>query len=365
MDCLHIPDLAYSDFSQRLHKAVWQQRVPLVGSLELTYRCNLRCQHCYLDSVHGGLPGQKELSTAEVKRILDEVVDAGCLWFLLTGGEPLLRRDFAELYLYAKRKGLLLTVFTNGTLITPHVADLLAEWRPFDLEITLYGYTQQTYERVTGIAGSHARCMRGIELLLERKVPLKLKTMLMTLNQHELQAMRDFADSLGLGFRYDPMLNSGLHGDHEPVNLRITPQQVVQFDLADMKRMEEWQQFSALFSGRAADERYLYQCGAGINTFHIDPYGQLCLCMIARTQSYDLRQGTFREGWGNHLAQLRFKAPEGEYACGGCELLALCGQCPGWSELEQGDSQIKTDYLCQVAHLRARAFNFTNPQAMI
>ena len=102
-------------------------------------------------------------------------MDEGCLWFLLTGGEPLVRRDFLEIYQYIKRKGLLATVFTNGTLLTPKIADVLAEWRPFAIEITLYGRTQETYERVTGIPGSHARCMRGIELIMERGLPLNLK----------------------------------------------------------------------------------------------------------------------------------------------------------------------------------------------
>ena len=359
MDCLHIPQLGYGEFSQRLHQRVQQQRIPIVGSMELTFRCNLRCQHCYAAHGHDGLPGQVELSTAEVKRILDEVVEQGCLWFLLTGGEPLMRKDFAELYLYAKRKGLLVTLFTNGTRLTPRIADLLAEWQPFSVEITLYGYSQQTYERVTGIPGSHARCLQGIELLLERKIPLKLKTMLMTLNQHELGEMQKFADSLGVEFRFDAMLNSGLQDNQKPKNLRLSPQQVVQFDLADEKRMREWSKYCNHYIGLPADERFIYQCGAGVSSFHIDPYGQLSICIISRSRSFDLRQGSFQEGWENYLYQVRCQAPEGEYACGRCELLALCGQCPGWAGLEHGDIQRQTDYLCQVAHLRAQAFGLT------
>ena len=109
-------------------------------------------------------------------------MDEGCRWLLLTGGEPFLRPDFLDIYTNANKKGLLLTLFTNGTLLTPRSADLLAERRPFAIEITLYGATQQTYERITGIPGSYARCRRGIDLLLERNLPLKLKTMVMTLN---------------------------------------------------------------------------------------------------------------------------------------------------------------------------------------
>ncbi len=212
MDCPYVPDLSYNGFGDRLRSRIGSQRLPLNGSMELNFRCNLRCQHCYAAYGHAGIPGKQELSTLEIQRILDEVTDEGCLWMLLTGGEPLMRRDFKEIYLYAKRKGLLLTLFTNGTMITPEIADFLAEYRPFNLEITLYGLTQETYEKITGIPGSHKRCFQGIELLLERQIILGLKTIAMTLNQHEFEAIRDYAKSLGVPFRYDGMINSALDG---------------------------------------------------------------------------------------------------------------------------------------------------------
>ncbi len=132
MDCPHIPELSCDEFSESLLKRIPGKRVPISGSLELTFRCNLRCQHCYVSHGHNGIPRQQELNTSEIQRIIDEVVDAGCLWFLITGGEPLVRRDFLDIYTYAKRKGLIITLFTNGTLITPRIADYLAEWTVFE-----------------------------------------------------------------------------------------------------------------------------------------------------------------------------------------------------------------------------------------
>ena len=352
MDCPDIPDITYSQFGKNLRNRIAGKRVPLSGSLELTFRCNLRCQHCYISHGHNGIPGQQELSTSEIKSIIDEVVDAGCFWFLLTGGEPLVRRDYLDIYTYAKRKGLIITLFTNGTLITPRIADYLAEWPPFRVEITLYGFTQETYERVTGIPGSHARCMRGIELLLERGLPLKLKTMLMTLNQHEIHDMQAFADSLGVHFRYDAMLNAGLDGDGRPTSFRIPPQEVVQLDLQDHAHIEDLRSFIQRTKGYQNPGDNLYVCGAGKTSFHIDPYGQLCLCMMARYASYDLRGGPFQDGWERFIPQIRSQIIEGDYACSQCELMPLCGQCPGWSYIEHGETQKPVDYLCQVAHLR-------------
>jgi radical SAM protein with 4Fe4S-binding SPASM domain len=356
MDCPHIPELGYGEFSKRLHQKVAGQRIPIVGSLELTFRCNLRCAHCYVAFGHQGVPGRKELTRAEICDILDEIVDEGCLWLLLTGGEPLLRPDFSEIYTYAKRKGLILSLFTNGTLLTPRIVEHLAEWCPFVVEITLYGRTQETYERVTGVPGSHARCMRGIDLLLEREIPLKLKTMLMTLNQHELWDMEAYADGLGVDFRFDPMLNAGLDGVADPTQYRLAPEEVVSFDLADAKRLERWHEFCERFIASPSDPESLYICGAGLSSFHIGPYGELSACMIARQPSYGLRGGTFHQGWHEFIPWVRAQKRTQQTPCAQCELMSLCGQCPGWAQLEHGDQERPVPYLCQVAHRRARAF---------
>ncbi|MFC2053428.1 radical SAM protein [Chloroflexota bacterium] len=353
MDCAHIPEINYSDFGQRIKQKVTKERIPVSGSLELNFRCNLSCQHCYVSHGHTGIPGKTELTTSEIHRIMDEVVDAGCLWFLITGGEPLIRRDFLEIYTYAKRKGLLVSIFTNGTMITERTADYLADWRPFKVEITLHGYTQKTYEKITGIPGSHSRCMRGIELLMERKIPLRLKTMLMTLNQHEIQDMQDFAESLDIEFKYDGMLNAGVNGSGDPIALRIPPESIIQFDKSDPKRIKALQLFTEMMDGYSNERNSLYACGAGMDSFHIDPYGQLSLCMMTREPSYDLRKGSFIDGWENFLGDLRYQQAEEDYACNQCKLLPLCGQCPGWAMMEHGDPQKPVEYLCHIAHLRA------------
>jgi radical SAM protein with 4Fe4S-binding SPASM domain len=355
MDCGLIPQLGYSDFSRRLHWQAAIRRIPIMGSLELTFRCNLRCQHCYVAHGRGGIPGRRELSTAEINHIIDEVVDEGCLWFLITGGEPLWRRDFADIYSYARSRGLLVTLFTNGTLLTPRSADLLAEQRPFLVEITLYGATQETYDRVTGVPGSYARCRRGIELLLERDIPLQLKTIVMAHNQHELADMRSFAQSLGVGFRYDPLLNAGLDGSDRPLALRLAPEQIVQLDMEDsLRRAGLVRRYAELWKGQLPADR-LYTCNAGVSSFHIDPYGQLCLCMLDRAQGYDLRSGSFRDGWRSFLAQANAEKCSPQAACGQCALRPACAQCPGWGRLEHGDPQERVAFLCQITHLRAQA----------
>lgn len=360
MECPQIRITGYGEFSQRLHDRATARRIPLAGSLEVTARCNLRCVHCYINLPAGDRGAQRrELTRGEMYGILDQIVDEGCLWLLLTGGEPFIRPDFLDVYTYAKKKGLLITLFTNGTTITPYIADHLAEWPPFAIEITLYGCTDETHERVTGVRGSFARCMRGIELLLERNLPLALKSMVLTVNKHEIWDMKAYAEALGVDYRFDAVLNVRLDGDQNPADYRISPEEVVALDLADAKRVVEWREFCARFWGPPLRPELLYQCGAGVGTFHIDPYGQLSACMMARIPNYDLRQGTFHEGWQELMPRVHAQEWSRETPCKSCELIVLCGQCPGWAQVECGDQEARVEYLCRIAHLRAEAFGFT------
>jgi MoaA/NifB/PqqE/SkfB family radical SAM enzyme len=174
-------NLSYSDFSLRLHQRVVATRTPANGTIEVTRRCPLACVHCYNNLPIGDREARAgELTYEEHCRILDEITGAGCLWLLYTGGEIFVRRDFLDIYRYAKKKGLLITLFTNGTLITPEIADYLQKWRPFSVEITLYGRTKETYEKITRVPGSYEKCVQAIRLLMDRNLPLKLKTMALT-----------------------------------------------------------------------------------------------------------------------------------------------------------------------------------------
>jgi len=359
MECPHIPSTSYAQFGKELNKRIVEKRIPITGSFELTFRCNLRCVHCYCNlPPNDKKAAEKELTTQEIFDILDQTAEAGCLWLLLTGGEPLLRKDFLEVYAYAKKKGFIISIFTNGTLLTREIADYLAEWPPFLVEITLYGATKETYEKVTGVPGSFLRCLKGIGLLLHRKIHLGLKTMVMTLNRDELWEIKKFAERLDVKFRFDAVLNSRLDGSKVPCSLRLSPEDVVKLDIADEKRVEEWKDFFKKFIGPPQSDG-LFVCGAGVSTLHIDPYGQMDVCEMARFKSYDLRHGSFEEGWHQSIPEFLILKPEGNYKCGQCELISLCGQCPGWAWLENGNPELPVEYLCQLAHLRADVFKKT------
>jgi radical SAM protein with 4Fe4S-binding SPASM domain len=204
--------------------------------------------------------------------------------------------------------------------------------------------------------------MMGIERLLARDLPLKLKSMVLTLNQHEIRDMEAYARGLGLEYRIDAALNLRLDGAGAPAAFRIAPQEVLDLDLADERRTVEWREFCKEFLGVPAQPEYLYQCGAGLTTCHVDAYGRLSACMMARDPGYDLRAGTFCEGWHEFIPPVLAQTWSRETSCRGCELTVLCGQCPGFAQIESGDQEAQVAYLCQIAHLRAEAFGSNGVQ---
>ena len=356
MECHSIPEIPYGEFSKGLREKLGGARIPLNGSLELSLKCNFRCKHCYVSHGHNPSPDRIELSTAEVKRILDEITEMGCLWLLITGGDPLIRKDFPEIWEYAKKKGLILTLFTNGSLVTPQIADFLAEWRPFSVEITVYGATEETYERVTGIRNSYRRAMRGINLLLERKIPLKLKTMVMTLNRHEFEEIRALADRLGCEFRFDPVVNGGIELTVPTEALRIPVSDILQIESQDPIRAAFWEKKVQELPDRGKPLDNLYNCYAGIRSFHIDAYGKLMLCMVDRSKTFNLCNASFKQGWMEFLPHARMMKPTDQYECHNCYLRDICAQCPAYGYLEYGDPECRVEFLCELTHKRVEHY---------
>jgi len=227
------------------------------------------------------------------------------------------------------------------------------------IEVTLYGRTKATYESITRLPGSYERCLNGIQLLMDRKLPLKLKTMVIAQNKHELHEMQRFAqEELKLEFKFDAMINPRRDCSQSPLAVRLAPAEIVELDLKDPERVAEWKQFARQFNKpilNPAKSDKLYVCGGGQNSFAIDSFGRLTICMLSPDDTFDLRQGGFEAGWRKHLLKLRQKKMTRITKCSACQIKAMCGMCPVNSELTCRDAETPVDFLCQVAHLRAYA----------
>jgi radical SAM protein with 4Fe4S-binding SPASM domain len=353
-----LEQLSYGAFSADLHQRQAGQRVPTQVSIEVTRRCPLACLHCYNNLPMGDMEAkQRELSTEEHFRMLDELVEMGCFWLLYTGGEIFARKDFLEIYTYAKKKGFLITLFTNGTIINEQIADYLVEWPPFAIEITLYGRTRETYEALTAVPGSYDRCLRGIKLLKERGLPLKLKTVATSINKHEVLAMRHFAEEeLGVEFKCDGQINPRIDCSQSPLAVRLTPEEVVALDLHSAKEVSEYRRLAKHDSENPPNLTQIdtvYFCGGGVNSFAVNAYGEIGICVISQQETFTVREGGVRQVWEDSLARLRNRKRTRVTKCTECRIQSLCGMCPANGELENGDGESPVEFLCNVAHLRA------------
>lgn len=223
-------EIQYKTFSLRTHKKNWQIKKPNVCQFELTFACDLHCRHCYSDCYNKPSLIKKELNTKQIKSILDKVYKAGVIWVCFTGGDPLKRKDFLEIYSYAKDKGFIITIFTNGYSMTKEIANYLEKRPPFVIEITINGVTKETHEEITQVKGSYEKTIRGLNLILKKKLPLKVKTMATKQNFEELASIKDFLEERKIKFRPSSLLHAKLDGDSTPCSLRIKPKEISNID---------------------------------------------------------------------------------------------------------------------------------------
>jgi len=354
--------------------SLWEKtkakRIPFSFELEITARCNNNCQHCCINLTAGDIKARKqEHSLEEIKEITDQAVAMGAIWCLITGGEPLLREDFSSVYLYMKRKGLLVSVFTNATLIKEEHIRLFQKYPPRDIEVTVYGVTRETYERVTRRAGSHTAFMKGLDLLLDSGVKVRLKAMAIRSNLHEMPEIARFCrEKTKDYFRLDPFLHLRYDGDQkrnqEIRAERLSPEEIAALEASDPERLNALRDSCGRLiasDSSIPDCNYLFHCGAGNDNFNISYNGLLRLCSSLWHPDcvYDLKRGNLKEAWQSFIPQvrgMRSKTREFLEKCLGCPIENLCMWCPGRAHLETGAMDAPVDYFCRVAHARAELF---------
>ncbi len=354
-----------------LWKKIEGKRFPLSFDLELTARCNNECRHCYINlPATDKLAKDQELNLVEIDRISDEAVSMGAFSCLITGGEPLLRKDFTDIYLSLKRKGLLVCIFTNATLITPEYIKLFKKYPPRDIEVSVYGVTKETYEGVTRKPGSFAAFMRGLNLLLENGIKVRLKAMALRSNIHELDKISAFCRERTKDFfRFDPLLHMRFDRNEmrnaEIRTERLTPEEITAIERADSKRFESLKKGcdKLIFSNdshRSCD--HIFHCGAGKWSFNISYNGLLrpCSSLWHPDFLYDIRNGSVKEAWEQFIPtalDYRSNRPEFHKKCHVCPIINLCLWCPAHAYLETGELDMPVDTFCRIAHARASMLN--------
>lgn len=361
---------------REINKTVlWKGRRPILGrlDLELTERCNNNCIHCCINlPADDSAARKKELSTEEIKNILKEVVSLGAMSVRFTGGEPLLREDFEELYIFARRLGLKVLLFTNATLITAHLADLFSRIPPLQkIEVSVYGMKRESYEAATRVPGSFAAARQGINLLLEKKIPFIVKGALLPSNKDEIGEFEAWAEEIpgmdkppSYSMFFDLRCRPGGKKNDEIKKLRLASGEGLKILT---RRKDEYlkgmKEFCSKFIRPGGDK--LFSCGAGCGGGCIDAYGKFQLCMMLRALDtvYNLREGSLKDALENFFPRIReIKASSREYLkrCAKCFLKGLCEQCPAKSWTESGTLDTPVEYLCEIAHSQARFLGLLN-----
>jgi MoaA/NifB/PqqE/SkfB family radical SAM enzyme len=340
-------------------------RLPLEGSVDLTYRCNNTCRHCWLWLPPDAPEGKDELVFDELRRIADEARAMGCRSWHIFGGEPMLRPDFAEIFDYLTRRAAGYTLNTNGTLITPAIAQLLK--RKGSKLIALYGATAEVYDAVTRHPGGFEEMMRGFAYLREAGAGFTVQLIPMRANWHQWDRMIKLAESLSPLYRVGaPWLflssDGSTHRNREIAAQRLAPRDVIELDKPYPTYVERMEEISAGeepcedVCGITADgdDRLFAKCIAARRNFHIDAYGMMSWCSFIKDPAlrYDLRRGTFREAWDEFIPSMADKVRGGgEYQanCGACRQRADCRWCAVFSYLESGRYSAPIPYLCAVA----------------
>jgi sulfatase maturation enzyme AslB (radical SAM superfamily) len=358
--------------------------------IELTERCNNDCIHCCINlPANDRNARSREMNTAQIKGILREAADLGCLQVRFTGGEPLLRRDFKELYLFARRLGLKVSLFTNGCLITQRIAQLFAKIPPLEpIEITVYGMRPESYEAVTRKPGTFALFRRGVELLLQHHVPFVLKSVILPPNASEIEEFEEWTktvpwmrNSPSYSMFYDLRNRRDDTGKNRAIEtLRVAPKDGLGFIARDESGYRQsMTEFASRCMSGATDER-LFACGL-TECPCVDSYGRAQPCMGLRAPEMTVqlagdeprnsgkpnmssdqatRNGSSAVGLAaalNRFPELRsLRATNPEYLrrCARCVLRGFCEQCPAKSWAEHGTLDTPVEYLCEVAHAQAR-----------
>ncbi len=331
--------------------------------LEVTARCNNNCGHCYINFPSEDRAAKsKEIDIKEIQRISDEAVSLGALWCLITGGEPLLRKDFFDIYLYLKKKGLLISVFTNATLINAEHIRLFKKYPPRDIEVTVYGVTRDTYERVTRKKGSYDAFKRGVDMLLKNGVNVRFKAMALRSNVHELGAISDFCRNVTKDyFRFDPFLHLRIDGDPKRNDKikseRLSPGEIVAIEKNDPDRFEAVRKKCQKMEKHDFKCDHLFHCGAGNGSVSIsyDGFLRLCSSLCHPDCVSRLTDNSLIKAWQDLFLKVRsMRSSRKEFLekCHTCGIKDLCMWCPARAHLETRELDKPVEYFCEIAHAR-------------
>lgn len=342
---------------------------PLTGSIELLPLCNMNCDMCYVRLSRREMESQGRLRTGEEWiSIGRQMIDAGTLFLLLTGGEPLLHPDFKDIYLGLKKMGMILTINTNGTLIDEEWAEFFGKYKPRRINITLYGGDGCTYERLCHYPGGYDKVVNAVRLLREENVDVKLAGSITPHNVMDVDKMISVSEELGVPMRMDTYMMPSSRERSKPFHMqnRLSPEDAAKARIKALRaemgvelfsdyRKQKLEQINAFVP--SSENPCPISCHAGRCSFTVNWQGMIRPCVVMTDPQVNVFETGFADGWkqvSKQFCDVRYCAK-----CSNCRLRPLCRTCAAAAKLESGDYLGTPDYLCRYAEESLRQLRLT------
>ena len=347
----------FPTIEKHLIEQAQKMHMPVHGSIELLPLCNMNCDMCYVRLSKEEMERQGRLHTAEEwLDIAEQMMKSGVLFLLLTGGEPLLYPDFKYLYQKLKQMGMILTINTNGTLIDEEWADFFGRYKPRRINVTLYGANNHTYEKMCHYPNGYEKVIRGIRLLKERGVDVKIGVSIINNNVEDLGQLLELEKKLDTPVRVDTYMMPAARERKIPFDkqVRLGPVQAAGARIRALRcemgeqlfgeyvqhTLEEIEQGSRR---KAIPQRMT--CLAGSCSFSVNWQGRLHPCVILTEPSADVFEVGFDSSWKylrEQIDKIYLNA-----ACTSCNMRPLCRTCAACALLEEGSFDAIPEYMCE------------------
>jgi len=348
----------------RLISRTVEKHRPLSVHFDLTYRCNERCVHCYLDH-----DDQGELTTAECLQVLDDLASSGALFLTFSGGEIFLRPDLYEILAAARSLHFDISLKTNALLVTPERAARLGELGVRRVQISVYSDIPAVHDAITKVPGSLRRTLAAIPILLQHGLQVKLACPLMRENLLAYRGVMALAEKLGVPYILDLTITPMMDGSSGPLAHRASVSSLLpvlrdarlqackpQPTSATARPESVWPLGSAVSSGIESPAYQDLPCSAGHNSCYISPYGDVFPCVQLPQAAGNLRREKFDDIWYHapQLERLRAIRESQLPICSRCEIRSYCERCPGLALMEGGNLLGAYERACALAEEKAR-----------
>jgi radical SAM protein with 4Fe4S-binding SPASM domain len=332
---------------EQLNRKALSFGVPLSVHLDVTYRCNERCEHCYLDH-----EGTNELTTAELRSFLAQFAEAGAFFLTISGGEPLLRRDCLEIIEFARKLSFNVKLKTNAVLVREMEARRLRAAGVEQVQVSVYSHKPEIHDAITKLPGSLSRTLEGIRLMRAAGLKVTFANVLMRSNAADYAGVQALAAETGSHYTLDPTITPMLNGDSSILGMRL-PAQGLRTVFRDARLVGDVDDFCAPPAPVDDAIREGIPCSAGHTSCYVSPWGDVYPCVQFPLPCGNLRRQSFAEIWAAspQLKEVRAIRAKHLSTCSSCSHLGTCTRCPGLAYME-GDMRGPSSADCEKSFVR-------------